>query len=418
MAIYCSVRSPVATLRRSATSVSDSAYKLTALSSTLWRRSYSTNLNRLVTNNSRYNVEEERTVPRFSEPKPMSEKRKEFLNKMLEGVLKGERSWLSQAITLVESSVRDHRIQAQNLISQALERHNAKKHIRRGAFRIGLSGPPGAGKSTFIEAFGSLLTDKGYKLAVLAVDPSSTRTGGSILGDKTRMEKLTNNPNAYIRPSPSRCTLGGVARNTTEAIALCEVAGYDIIIVETVGVGQSETTVADMVDLFCLLMPPAAGDELQGIKRGIVEIAQVVLVNKADGDLVPAATRSTAEIRGALKILRPQSHNWKPKVQMLSSLTNTGLDKAWDIMVRFRSKMLETGEWNQRRRQQNQVHMWSYVQANTMELLHADPGVRQILRDLEGRVMRGEVPAGSAADQIVDKFLESRIGESVATPEH
>lgn len=242
-------------------------------------------------------------------------------------ILNGDRRALARAITLVESGRADHRAQAAALLERLAV-------AGRQALRIGLSGTPGVGKSTFIEAFGMMLTAQGLKVAVLAVDPSSARSGGSILGDKTRMERLSRDPNAFIRPSPSQAHLGGVARRTREAVSLCEAAGYDVVLIETVGVGQSETLVADMSDLFILLLAPAGGDELQGVKRGIMEMADLILVNKADGDLKPAAMRTVADYAGALRLLRkrPQDPAGFPKALPVSALAEEGLKAAWDDM--------------------------------------------------------------------------------------
>ncbi|KAI8507660.1 hypothetical protein Bbelb_150400, partial [Branchiostoma belcheri] len=237
------------------------------------------------------------------------------VQRLFQGLKEGHRASLAESITLVESVHRRKRAAAEALLQLVLE-HLQQKRVKwkkPSAFRIGLTGPPGAGKSTFIEAFGKFLTDSGHKVAVLAVDPSSSTTGGSLLGDKTRMPELSRDMNAYIRPSPTSGTLGGVNRRTNEAIVLCEGAGYDVILVETVGVGQSEFVVADMVDMFVLLVPPAGGDELQGLKKGIVEVADLVIVNKADGDLLPAARRIQAEYTSALKLIRPRSHVWRPR---------------------------------------------------------------------------------------------------------
>lgn len=235
-------------------------------------------------------------------------------------------------------------------------------------FRIGISGPPGAGKSTFIEKFGSRLTAEEHRVAVLAVDPSSGTTGGSLLGDKTRMPELTVNPRAYIRPSPAGGHLGGVTRRTNEAVVLCEAAGYDIVIVETVGVGQSEYLVADMVDMFCLVIPPAGGDELQGIKRGIVEQSDLVVVNKCDGDLVPAARRIKSEYTSALKYMRRKSPLWRPKVKMMSSLTGDGMGDVWDAMQKYNSVMVESGHKLEKRAIQRQKWMWAYINSRLLEV--------------------------------------------------
>ena len=227
------------------------------------------------------------------------------------GVLKGQRASLAQAITLVESTLEESKKEAQKLMT-LITTHN--KEFRNSTFRIGLTGPPGAGKSTFIENFGTMLIEQGHKVAVLAVDPSSSRTGGSLLGDKTRMTELSRNPSAYIRPSPNRGHLGGVARTTNESINLCEACGYDVVLVETVGVGQSEHLVADMVDVLCLILSPGGGDELQGIKRGIIEQCDMVLINKSDGDLIPAANRTKAEYTSALKFIQPKNPHWRTQV--------------------------------------------------------------------------------------------------------
>jgi len=279
------------------------------------------------------------------------------------------------------------------------------------AFRIGLSGPPGAGKSTFIEALGKKLTGDGYKLAVLAVDPSSANTGGSLLGDKTRMNELSRDKAAYIRPSPARGHLGGVARNTNEAVVLCEAAGYNVVIVETVGVGQSEFLVSDMVDMFCLILPPAGGDELQGLKRGIVEQSDLVIVNKADGDLVPSARRTAYEYTSALKYMRPKSANWRVRVKLCSAVTKDGLDKVWDEMQKFREGMEEVVE--DRRAEQRRKWMWTYVRERLDQVLRRSQLVASTAGWLEKEVREDSVDPGAAADRIIEVFLESKGGSSL-----
>lgn len=272
-------------------------------------------------------------------------------NDLADALIAGDRRALARGITLVESARPDHRADAEHLLAAA-------RSTGRQALRVGLSGTPGVGKSTFIEAFGMELADAGKRIAVLAVDPSSARTGGSILGDKTRMERLTRHPGAYIRPSPSQSELGGVARRTREAISLCEAAGFDLVLIETVGVGQSETMVAAMSDIFVLLLAPAGGDELQGVKRGIMEIADLILVNKADGDLEPAARRTAADYAGALRLMRPRDGDPSgfPKVELVSALAETGLDTAWAGLEALAAYRRETGFWAQRRA--NQARTW------------------------------------------------------------
>ncbi len=273
------------------------------------------------------------------------------------------------------------------------------------SFRLGLSGPPGAGKSTFIESLGKSLTGMGHRVAVLAVDPSSGATGGSLLGDKTRMPELTRDPRAFIRPSPSGGHLGGVARTTNESVLLCECAGYDVVVVETVGVGQSEYLVADMVDMFCLLIPPAGGDELQGIKRGIVEHCDLVVVNKCDGDLVPAARRIKAEYTSALKYMRQRSKRWRPRVKMASALTGEGMEEVWSQMGSFREAMAEGGEAERRRAEQRKRWMWSYLNHRLIRMLVAHPAIKGRTREVEEEVMAFRTSPGNAADELIRVFL-------------
>jgi len=311
-------------------------------------------------------------------------------------ILSGDRRALARAITLVESRRADHRDMATALLDR-LSTHN------RQALRIGLSGTPGVGKSTFIESFGLMLTGQGLKVAVLAVDPSSTRSGGSILGDKTRMEHLARDPNAFIRPSPSQTHLGGVARRTREAVALCEAAGFDVVLIETVGVGQSETVVGEISDLFVLLLAPAGGDELQGVKRGIMEMADLIIVNKADGDLKPTATRTCSDYAGALRLMRkrPQDPPGYPKAMMVSAIEQSGLAEAWDEMQTLTNWRRENGHWNQRRAQQ--ARYW-FVQ----ELRHAllarleDPQVKQKIAALGDQVAAGALGPAAAARQVLE----------------
>ncbi|KAI3353084.1 hypothetical protein L3Q82_019647 [Scortum barcoo] len=270
-----------------------------------------------------------------------------------------------------------------------------------------LSGPPGAGKSSFIEVVGKMLTSRGHKVSVLAVDPSSCTTGGSLMGDKTRMTELSRDMDAFIRPSPTSGTLGGVTRTTNEAIVLCEGAGYDIVLVETVGVGQSEFAVADMVDMFVLLIPPAGGDELQGIKRGIIERADLVVVTKSDGDLVVPARRIQAEYTSALKLLRRQSKSWNPKVVRASSDTREGIPEVWAKMESYRDAMLASGELQGRRRAQQKVWMWSLIQENVLRHFQDHPSVRDALPNLEEKVTKGAISPGLAADLLLKAFSSS-----------
>ena len=287
---------------------------------------------------------------------------------LAQGVLAADRRALARAITLVESTRPDHRQQAVELITQA-------RAAKRQALRIGLSGTPGVGKSTFIESFGMMLIRQGLKVAVLAVDPSSARNGGSILGDKTRMEHLSRERNAFIRPSPSQAQMGGVARRSREAVALCEAAGYDVILIETVGVGQSETVVAEICDLFVLLLAPAGGDELQGVKRGIMEMADLILVNKADGDLKSAALRTQADYAGALRLLRkrPQDPDGFPKALAMSALAEEGLSKAWDEMRHLAQWRRENDHWERRRGEQARYWFEQEVRHGLLRVLEREP---------------------------------------------
>ncbi|XP_074651368.1 methylmalonic aciduria type A homolog, mitochondrial-like isoform X2 [Tubulanus polymorphus] len=289
------------------------------------------------------------------------------------------------------------------LLTKVLKRPRTNPDLKN-TFRIGLSGPPGAGKSTFIERFGKFLTSQGQKVAVLAVDPSSSTTGGSLLGDKTRMPELSCDMNAYIRPSPTSGNLGGVARSTNEAIVLCEGAGYNYILVETVGVGQSEYAVADMVDMFCLLIPPAGGDELQGIKKGIVEMADVIVINKSDGDLMPAARRIQTEYSSALRLLRLRSKTWRPKVTRISSKTGDGITQLWDIMEDYLEVMTTSGELVHKREKQRTIWMWNQIKDNILHLFQQHPAVRAKYSSLEEKVLSGVITPGFAADVLLKEF--------------
>ncbi len=314
-------------------------------------------------------------------------------------VLAGERRALARAITLVESARTDHRNEALALLDRL-------KTTPREALRIGLSGTPGVGKSTFIEAFGTMLTSQGLRVAVLAVDPSSTRSGGSILGDKTRMERLSRDKLAFIRPSPSQTQLGGVARRTREAVALCEAAGFDIILIETVGVGQSETMVAEMCDIFTLLLAPAGGDELQGVKRGIMEIADLIVINKADGDLKAAATRTQADYTGALRLLRPRAGDPEgfPKAMSVSALHEEGLIQVWSDMQTLTDFRKSHGHWETRRAAQA-VHWFDEaLRAGLLAQLQTEPQIRALRDTLARQVQTGSVSPDHAAKTLLEQI--------------
>ena len=320
---------------------------------------------------------------------------------LAERILNGERRGLARAITLVESGRADHRAQARELLA----------HLRghgREALRVGLSGTPGVGKSTFIEAFGMMLTGQGLKVAVLAVDPSSARSGGSILGDKTRMERLSRDRNAFIRPSPAQSHLGGVARRTREAIDLCEAAGFDVVLIETVGVGQSETVVAEMSDLFLLLLAPAGGDELQGVKRGIMEIADMILVNKADGDLKATAQRTCADYAGALRLLRkrPQDPQGFPKALTVSAVEEAGLDAAWQEMQALADWRRESGHFETRRKGQARYWFESEVRQGLLARLETKQA-RAAMAELAEEVAAGRLGAAEAAQEMLEHHLDA-----------
>ncbi|MCT4492881.1 methylmalonyl Co-A mutase-associated GTPase MeaB [Bosea minatitlanensis] len=312
---------------------------------------------------------------------------------LADAILAGERAALARAITLAESRRPDHRELARALIQRLLPRTG-------GAIRVGITGVPGVGKSTTIDALGSYLTAQGHKVAVLAVDPSSTRTGGSILGDKTRMARLSVDPHAYIRPSPSSGTLGGVAAKTRETMLLCEAAGFDVILVETVGVGQSETAVADLTDFFLVLMLPNAGDELQGIKKGIIELADMIAVNKADGPGATAARAAAAQYKAALHILAPASPLWSTPVVTISGLTGEGLDAMWSRIEEHHRRFGEKGLVARKRRQQDVKWMWAMVQDRLQAKLRNDPGLKARTPALEAAVAAGSLAPTAAAEEI------------------
>jgi len=318
---------------------------------------------------------------------------------LADGVLEGDRRALARAITLIESTRRDHRAAASDLLQQLLP-HSG------GSIRLGISGVPGVGKSTFIEALGNHVIDAGHRVAVLTVDPSSAISGGSILGDKTRMELLSRRPEAYIRPSPSGNTLGGVTRRSREALILCEAAGFDVVIVETVGVGQSETKVADMTDMFVLLLLPGGGDELQGIKRGIMELADLVLINKADGELQALAGRSAADYRSALNLLHPRSADWKVEVRTCSAQDGAGIDEAWELALHHHEVLQASGQLAARRAAQARDWMWSEVNESLVTALQSDPEVRKQIPALEAAASEGRIPPTIAARQLLEIFLK------------
>jgi LAO/AO transport system kinase len=317
------------------------------------------------------------------------------------GVRAGDRRALARAITLVESTRADHRAEANALLA-ALLPHAGK------SVRLGITGVPGVGKSTFIEAFGLHVIGEGHRIAVLAIDPSSKRGGGSILGDKTRMEQLARSEAAFIRPSPAGTTLGGVARRTREAMLVSEAAGFDVILVETVGVGQSETAVADMVDMFLLLLAPAGGDELQGIKRGIVELADLLVVTKADGDLAAAAGRTQAEYQHALRLLRPAVAGWTPSVLLTSAATGKGIAEVWQAVGRYRAAVEKGGALKRRRADQARAWMWSEISEALLAELREHEGVRAELKKLEAAVAEGKMAPGAAADRAIAALFASR----------
>ncbi len=319
-------------------------------------------------------------------------------------VLDGDRRALARAITLIESTRRDHRAAAGDLL-EALMPHTGK------AIRVGISGAPGVGKSTFIEALGNYVIDQGLKPAVLTVDPSSAISGGSILGDKTRMETLSRRPEAFIRPSPAGNTLGGVTRRSRETLLLCEAAGFDVILVETVGVGQSETRVAEMTDMFVLLLQPGAGDELQGIKRGIMELADLILVNQADDGREDLASHSAADYRHALQLLRPRSRQWQVEVATCSARDGIGIEAAWDAVIRHQQALETSGELGAMRAEQARHWLWSEVQDRLVADLRDKLGASHRISELERAVSEGRVPATTAAEELLQDYRKKQADD-------
>ena len=312
----------------------------------------------------------------------------------VDGVLNCDRSLLAQAITLIESLNEDHRATADAVLNELLIQN-------QDSIRIGITGVPGVGKSTFIERFGKQLTSLDHKVAVLAVDPTSSRTGGSILGDKTRMQELSRDKNAFIRPSPTSGTLGGVTRVTRETIVLCEAAGFDVILVETVGVGQSEIMVSQMVDFFLALMLPGAGDELQGIKKGILEIADMIAVNKADGEMKNAANRAVMEYQHALDILNPKSANWKPRSLSCSAYTGDGLIAIWETICDYKRLLKDAGEWQEKRKNQQVEWMWAIIRERILSKIETNEKVQSLVPQLELQVAESKLTPALAALEIL-----------------
>ncbi len=322
------------------------------------------------------------------------------LDELVKGVLQGDRTSLGKALTLVESSRLDDREVVESLLAQI--------SIKTGeAHRIGITGVPGVGKSTFIEAMGSKLIESGHKVAVLAVDPTSTVSGGSILGDKTRMNRLANDPSAFVRPSPSSGTLGGVTRTTRESMAVLEAAGYDVVMVETVGIGQSETVVAEMVDIFLVLMLPGAGDELQGIKKGVLELADMIAVNKTDGENEARAFEAAKDYISALRLTQSAIPDWIPPVVNCSALTGKGLDEVWEKIQNHRETLELNGEWEKRRKDQKLKWMWSIVEERLSSDLHDHPSIAEQVPEIEKTVLAGEISATSAAEKLLEVFRKN-----------
>jgi GTPase len=327
-------------------------------------------------------------VDRTLTPSPMPD-----VERLARGLRTGDRTVLSRAITLIESKRADHRRSGAALM-QALLQHTGQ------AVRVGITGAPGVGKSTLIDALGSMLTAQGHKIAVLAVDPSSRRTGGSILADKTRMGRLANDPNAFIRPSPSSGTLGGVAAKTRETLLLCEAAGYDIVLVETIGVGQSEIAVADMTDFFLVLALPGAGDELQALKKGVVELADMIAVNKADADNIARAKLAASQFAAALQILSPRSPNWSPPVVTCSALTGDGIDALWLHVLDHRQRLTASGELKAQRGEQQVKWMWTMLEERLFEPLRSDRALKSALPRIEADVAAGRLAPSAAVEKV------------------
>lgn len=321
----------------------------------------------------------------------MGEKDPQFY---VDGVQAGNRRILAKTITLIESAHPAHRKLGRAVVDQLLP--DTGKSVR-----LGITGVPGVGKSTFIESFGTMLVENGHQVAVLAVDPSSTRSGGSVMADKTRMEKLSTAPGAFIRPSPSGGTLGGVARMTRESLLVCEAAGFDVVIVETVGVGQSETTVASMVDFFLVLMLAGAGDELQGIKKGVLELADAVTINKADGDNIEKADKARRSYEMALHLLNPATPTWSPPVLTCSALTLTGIDRIWETVQDYRKRMAATGELEEKRRRQSVAWMWSRIEDGLKERFFENRRISAQLPKIKAAVARGEISPTAGADKLL-----------------
>ena len=315
------------------------------------------------------------------------------ISTMAERIRAGDRATLARAITLVESRRTDHQAQARALVQAVLP-------FTGGAIRLGVTGVPGVGKSTSIDTLGMKLIGEGHRVAVLAVDPTSSRTGGAILGDKTRMSRLAVEPNAFIRPSPAGQTLGGVAARTREAMLLCEAAGFDVVLVETVGIGQSETAVSDMTDFFLVLLLPGGGDELQGIKKGVIELADMVAINKADGDSLPRARTTAMEYSAALNLLTPERATWKPPVILTSGLNNEGLDVLWQNILKHRELLTGTGELQEKRARQQVKWMWTMLDDRMRQRLRNDGRVRARIPDIERAVREGALSATLGADEI------------------
>jgi LAO/AO transport system kinase len=316
---------------------------------------------------------------------------------------------LARAITLTESRKPEHQKKAEAMLLRLVP-DSGKAH------RVGISGVPGVGKSTFIDALGTQLTAAGHRVAVLAVDPTSKRTGGSILGDKTRMERLSRDDNAFIRPSPTAGTLGGVARRTREAIHICEAAGFDVILVETVGVGQSEVAVSEMVDFFLVLAIAGAGDELQGIKRGIFELADMIAVNKADGDNLDRATRAAGDYANAMQLITPPGVSWEPPVVTCSGLSGTGLAELWEKIIEHRSQLTASGALAEKRQAQMLRWMWTLVEDRLVSALRSDPKIAAVIGDLEAEVLTGKLTPSIAADRIIAAFENRKPVRSRVRP--